>query len=637
MAKLRGLWKGAGVEDFAWLARYDTLLANMYVVDDSGHTATQAELLDKLPWPVVLLLGSHSRKHIFSSGRRLSLQETTRSCQDFSNRLKWRWKFKHTPDRDENDRSEEQLVKRRPREFRGTTRAAVDIFASEFKSFIVGESKKANSRIARNRSKHMKPGFVAYALKWLQKSGLAVVPSDKDGVFTICSLAVLQTMVERKLLSPCYRPVYNGMPEHCKKLMSSSVDSFGLQLRGLGFKSWAREVSEVFYSVAKDLTSPILCTIKTHKPPGDLSVRVIHSSCKSSLAAVSRIVHVWLTEVIRSDHHITNCLCVDSAEVVKRLGEWQFVGDVVFCKLDIKDFYMSGEHDVLIGAVVPMVLPERRELLEAMLWCLLRNQFVKHGDITFQVMEGSGMGQIHSGTLSDLALWSLVERNLVAGMHGLGIYGYLRFRDDSFLVGRDAQSIAEFVKKFETGTKGIWKVEVGPVERYSCPFLDLSIYKGPRFHASGKLDHVPYTKPTARHVVLSSRSAHAQSVHRNWPISEMVRMHRLSSSARASLFYRERKLKRFRLFFLPASTISRCKAWRPLIPIRSGEYRSPCDVLRLCLRFHETRRNLGTKIRDFVSGWMQPNVGLFHELGEIRLQLAYSSAGRGLVGLVRPS
>lgn len=53
-------------------------------------------------------------------------------------------------------------------------------------------------------------------------------------------------------------------------------------------------------------------------------------------------------------------------------------------------------------------------------------------------------------------------------------------------------------------------------------------------------------------------------------------------------------------------------------------------------QFHETRKGFGAKVRDFVHAWLRPNVGLSYELAEVEFQLAFSSAGRSLRGLVRP-
>lgn len=169
------------------LCRCSELLNNIYVVEKDGHSATKAMLEDALPWPVVLLLGSHSRRHIFARGRQLPMQEVERSCNDFANRVKWRWHFrKRKPEIEAEKLKHKQLVKRRPREYRGRSLACIENLALAVANEVKLFCKTANSRIARNRERYRMPGFVISAPRWLDKLCFAVVPSDKDGVFTLC-------------------------------------------------------------------------------------------------------------------------------------------------------------------------------------------------------------------------------------------------------------------------------------------------------------------------------------------------------------------------------------------------------------------------------------------------------------------
>ncbi len=92
-------------------------------------------------------------------------------------------------------------------------------------------------------------------------------------------------------------------------------------------------------------------------------------------------------------------------------------------KFDVKECFMSEEHEKLVRAFVPLVEQEVRDIAEAMLWLVLGTHFVVHGADTFRVQSGTGMGQVHSGALSDVAFWAIAERKL---QHSdLGILCYL--------------------------------------------------------------------------------------------------------------------------------------------------------------------------------------------------------------------
>ena len=69
LAHLKRLLQGLRSIDLAWLLRYDTLLHNVYVLDWVDHRWLADHPCDgDLPWPLILLVASHSKKHIFWSG-----------------------------------------------------------------------------------------------------------------------------------------------------------------------------------------------------------------------------------------------------------------------------------------------------------------------------------------------------------------------------------------------------------------------------------------------------------------------------------------------------------------------------------------------------------------------------------------
>ena len=60
--------------------------------------------------------------------------------------------------------------------------------------------------------------------------------------------------------------------------------------------------------------------------------------------------------------------------------------------------------------------------------------------------------------------------------------------------------------------------------------LDMVIFKGKRFAASGRLDAGAYVKLTHQGTSLSERSGHHPSVHIAWPFSRMAHFSRICSS-----------------------------------------------------------------------------------------------------------
>lgn len=69
-AAVMKLLKGCSPIDVAWHTREDALCTNLYCLEqvssdpEAGYEAYHPDSCE-VPWPVLLLLGAHSRKHIF--------------------------------------------------------------------------------------------------------------------------------------------------------------------------------------------------------------------------------------------------------------------------------------------------------------------------------------------------------------------------------------------------------------------------------------------------------------------------------------------------------------------------------------------------------------------------------------------
>ena len=101
------LLKGCSIENFAWLCRNAEMYDSIYIVDHdpdvvagagaSGCYAYNPEP-GEVPWTVALLLGCHSRKHIFERPGRYPMTDVGLALRDFHARLKWSWVFRGSPD-----------------------------------------------------------------------------------------------------------------------------------------------------------------------------------------------------------------------------------------------------------------------------------------------------------------------------------------------------------------------------------------------------------------------------------------------------------------------------------------------------------------------------------------------------------
>eukprot|EP00969_Alexandrium_andersonii_P322632 14255437-Alexandrium_andersonii.AAC.1 len=119
MAVVR-LLKGESVQDAAWLSRGSLVLRrSLYVVNSALVASIPAE--GELPWPILLLFGTHSRKHIFRSKADCSPDVMRRAARSLCTKIKWWWHFTQLGEGDSRNHGVEgkPLVPRPPRSYEG--------------------------------------------------------------------------------------------------------------------------------------------------------------------------------------------------------------------------------------------------------------------------------------------------------------------------------------------------------------------------------------------------------------------------------------------------------------------------------------------------------------------------------------
>lgn len=81
------LVRGMKIRDLVWLLRFDELLSHVYLIDPEPPSVRIHPSRGSLPWPVILTLGSYSKKHIFEPAelRRRAVED---NIIDFKNRLR---------------------------------------------------------------------------------------------------------------------------------------------------------------------------------------------------------------------------------------------------------------------------------------------------------------------------------------------------------------------------------------------------------------------------------------------------------------------------------------------------------------------------------------------------------------------
>lgn len=276
---------------------------SLYVVDkdSGGYTAFQAEQ-DEVPWPVALLLGTFARKHLFERSRPANLCAVKSAVKDLTNRLKWAWIYRNS----ESKGAAPKLLKSSSVP---TCTKVVDGVVSGFA--IAASNVILNHISSANRAfVYALPAFVKWALRWIRSSKTEVRVSDKDGVFVLMNQATFADIKLQQVQKPCYRVVGTTTVEMRSERMVAVARSLATRLSNLG-SPWAGEVHRHINRCTNDRAATLRsvlcawsCTIKTHKEPGKVVARSIHSSVGNLWNALSMIVNKLLSPELKKLKHL---------------------------------------------------------------------------------------------------------------------------------------------------------------------------------------------------------------------------------------------------------------------------------------------------------------------------------------------
>ena len=109
--------------------------------------------------------------------------------------------------------------------------------------------------------------------------------------------------------------------------------------------------------------------LKTHKNPGQVKPRAIHSATKNPLVPLGKYVAWKLRKVLSRERHILKSV----AEFLSRIEELELDQEDRLITADVKDFFVVGDHWYLARMAASI---STGNLIEKVILFLLRNQFV---------------------------------------------------------------------------------------------------------------------------------------------------------------------------------------------------------------------------------------------------------------------
>ena len=277
--------------------------------------------------------------------------------------------------------------------------------------------------------------------------------------------------------------------------------------------------------------SPILLNVKSHKPDGQVDVRIIFSGSLHPFASIAK----FLGHQLRQHLHCRKHLYGDTRSLIRQLTSITLQPGDKLVELDISDFFDRGKFNMLVGKSIHHIDPPmERAFLRKMLGCLLNAQFCNDrlNNQAYRVHRGSGQGLCISSDLANYVFDAVVEAPILdkpAFLESFDLRFYGRYVDNIFVVGH-TKSIGRLLSLMRSLSQPTWAIKLEQCSSSSMTVLDATVSISYR---SMRLLSVPHFKPQHSTRYLAHSSAHANGVHSSWPVAYCNRLRSLSSTTSA--------------------------------------------------------------------------------------------------------
>ena len=403
VARFLAMVRGMTAAELVQLFSCGKSLPGFYVYDPASRIAfTPADCFFEVPWPIEFIARYHP-KHVFESRSSPPISELNKAVAKWEHRARWRIYHKLQGDNCFSEGGWSWLEDRKlKRNFQCNHPLPVewDRFFAIFRNCAFEKCRAVRSKLSnRRRSISNLNGVVRLGFQMLADSRWCLALTDKDGGYALCDRAALTETINATLDSSFYEKAF--VTEH---KIHSIVDDFAGIVRWLEEHTNDSKLSSAILSSVRAgssrLHSRVLCTVKTHKPPGDVGLRIIHSSVRNMFIPAMRYISSLLRPYLESYEHLVR----DSDHLLCQMSKIVVPSSAVMVKFDIKDFYMSGDHKLILSSVAQFFPQGAKLCLEELTGLILRNQYVatSENEDYYRVCMGAGMGLAFAGDLADI-------------------------------------------------------------------------------------------------------------------------------------------------------------------------------------------------------------------------------------------
>lgn len=340
--------------------------------------------------------------------------------------------------------------------------------------------------------------------------------------------------------APSSSPALLGAPIHAA--VQSTVAQFDFVIDHLPGASQARKFLKHKIPIKKAEIPMIYLLLKVHKPR--LCGRPI-VPCRNWITTPASVVLDFYLQPYLST---IPWLVKDSKSLVNELERSPLPlsqRDGLLLTADIGSLYTNIDTNVGLQCVRAFLEEQQVDssvvaFFLDLLKIVMQNSYLSYRGRLYLQIDGTAMGTNAAPTYANIVVYML-ERSVVQRFSHL-IYRYHRYLDDLLLVIAPSSSAVSSVQRELNSLHPKLQFEFSPASPHSAAFLDLHLFKGPRFSATGIFDLRVHQKQLNLYLYISFRSFHTPATKRAFITTELTRYIRNSSSLRdyldlKSLFY----------------------------------------------------------------------------------------------------
>ena len=359
---------------------------------------------------------------------------------------------------------------------------------------------------------------------------IIVKPFDKGRGIAILNHVDYQAEIERQLTSHHYEKLESDLTAQTKELVQETL----IEL----FSSKEIEESTFEYLSPHNhkIRTPVMYVLpKIHKAPpanSKFAGRPIISGNGSPTEKISEFVDYFLLPIVQKQ----NTYVKDTNHILKVLEATPLPKTVLLATLDVVAMYTNTPQEEALDAcqeayekaekgnygINKISSISLRKLLELI---LTKNCFEFNNQFFLQKI-GCAMGSQASPEICDIVMHRLENQIIPTDSK---ILKWLRYRDDILLLYDGTPLELENLIKSLNEIHSFLKFTV-EVSNFEVTYLDLKIFKGPRFQSKGFLDTKIYTKPTETFQYLDRNSAHPLATFKGFIKGEVLRYARLCNN-----------------------------------------------------------------------------------------------------------